>query len=153
MRYVVLYNVRSAYNVGAIFRSADGAGVTKMFLVGYTPAPIDRFGRVVAEIQKTSLGASNVVPYEKVDDIFVLIAKLQVDGVEVVAVEQSKDSVSLYEYVPAHDVAYIMGNEIDGVPAAVIDVCDKSLEIPMAGLKESLNVAVTAGIVLFKHPL
>jgi tRNA G18 (ribose-2'-O)-methylase SpoU len=153
VRYLILYNIRSNYNVGAIFRTADGGGVDKIYLVGYTPAPIDRFGRVVSEIEKTSLGASAVVPFEKVDDIFTLMTTLKANGVAVVAVEQADTSVSLYDYRPPAAVAYILGNETDGVPKEVLAACDTILEIPMAGMKESLNVSVAAGIVVFKHPV
>jgi 23S rRNA (guanosine2251-2'-O)-methyltransferase len=150
MRYVILHDVRSLYNVGAIFRTADGAGVAKIFLTGYTPAPIDRFGRTVTEINKTSLGASGMVPWEQ-GDIVDVIARLHADGVSVVAVEQAATSVSLYEYEPPAKVAYIFGNEVLGVPPAVSLLADTILEIPMVGEKESLNVSVTAGVVLFHH--
>ncbi len=150
MRYVILHDVRSLYNVGAIFRTADGAGVAKIFLTGYTPAPIDRFGRTVTEINKTSLGASEMVPWEQ-GDIVDVIARLHTDGVSVVAVEQAATSVSLYEYAPPAKVAYIFGNEVLGVPPAVSLLADTILEIPMVGEKESLNVSVTAGVVLFHH--
>lgn len=150
MRYVILHDVRSLYNVGAIFRTADGAGVAKIFLTGYTPVPIDRFGRTVTEINKTSLGASEMVPWEQ-GDIVDVIARLHTDGVSVVAVEQAATSVSLYEYEPPAKVAYIFGNEVLGVPPAVSLLADTILEIPMVGEKESLNVSVTAGVVLFHH--
>lgn len=150
MRYVILHDVRSLYNVGAIFRTADGAGVAKIFLTGYTPAPIDRFGRTVTEINKTSLGASEMVPWEQ-GDIVDVIARLHTHGVSVVAVEQAATSVSLYEYEPPAKVAYIFGNEVLGVPPAVSLLADTILEIPMVGEKESLNVSVTAGVVLFHH--
>ncbi len=149
MKYVVLHDIRSHYNVGAIFRSCDGAGVTKVYLTGYTPAPIDRFGRVVGEIHKTSLGASAMVSWEKYATTEEVVTKLQADGVTVVAVEQSPNAVSLYEFTPTENVAYIFGNEIEGVPKIVCDAVDVVVEIPMLGQKESLNVSVTAGIILF----
>ena len=153
MRYVILHNIRSSHNVGAIFRSADGAGVTKIFLTGYTPAPLDRFGRLVAEIVKTSLGASAMVPWEQSTDISAVIVKLQKEGIAVVAIEQAVGSVSLFEYTPSEKVAYIFGNEITGVTDDVLMQCDQVVEIPMLGQKESLNVSVTAGIVLFQKPV
>lgn len=152
MRYVILEDIRSHYNVGAIFRTADAAGVAHVYLGGYTPAPLDRFGRVVPEIAKTSLGASAVVPYTAVEDTLEVVRTLQAAGVTVVAVEQAVGSVSLYEFVPAVAVAYVFGNEITGVSAAVCRAADVVLEIPMAGMKESLNVSVTAGVVLLHHP-
>ena len=152
MRYVILHNIRSSHNVGAIFRSSDGAGVTKIFLTGYTPAPLDRFGRPVAEIVKTSLGASAMVSWERSEDIAPVLATLQESGVTVVAVEQAPQSVSLFDFVPPENVAYIFGNEITGITEDVLALVDRVVEIPMLGQKESLNVSVTAGIVLFQKP-
>ena len=112
MKYLILPDIRSAHNVGAMFRTADGAGVTKVFLAGYTPLPIDRFGRPQPEITKTSLGASETMPWEQVNNLPQLIVDLRQRGVTVVAVEQSKDSVPLHEYKVPETVAYVMGNEI-----------------------------------------
>ncbi len=153
MKYIILHNIRSSHNVGAIFRSADGAGVTKIFLTGYTPAPLDRFGRPVAEIVKTSLGASAMVPWGQSVDIAPVIAQLKAEGVIVVAIEQSEASISLFDFRPPEKVAYMFGNEITGITLDVLTLCDHIAEIPMAGQKESLNVSVTAGIVLFQKPL
>lgn len=150
MKAVILFNVRSAHNVGAVFRTCEGAGVDMLYLVGYTPHPIDRFGREVAEIKKTSLGASTMVPWQAADDIEALILKLQSQGVTIVAVEQTPQSVSLYDFSLPTNVAYIFGNEITGVPPEVVTLCDQTIEIPMKGRKESLNVSVTVGIVLFQ---
>ena len=150
MRYVILHEVRSSHNVGAIFRTCDGAGVAKIFLTGYTPAPIDRFGRPVPEIVKTSLGASNMVPWEQSADIVAIIKNLQAAGVQVVAVEQSVQSVTLGDFVPHENIAYIFGNEVTGVLAEILALCDAVVEIPLLGQKESLNVSVTAGIILFQ---
>lgn len=151
-QYIILDDIRSAHNVGAIFRTAEGAGVEKIYLCGYTPRPVDRFGRAVAEIQKTSLGASEMVDWDGVEDIKQLIKKLQADGVQVVAVELASDAVSLYEFSPAPLVAYIFGNEVTGITLEVLALCDATIQIPMRGQKESLNVATTVGIVAFHHP-
>ncbi|MES2967032.1 MAG: TrmH family RNA methyltransferase [Patescibacteria group bacterium] len=150
MKYVILSDVRSRHNVGAIFRSCEGAGVAMLYLAGYTPHPIDRFGREVGEIKKTSLGASTMVPWAAADDIELLIRKLQSQGVTVVAVEQTPHSISLFDHTEPKEVAYVFGNEITGVLPEVVALCDYTLEIPMQGRKESLNVSVTAGIVLFQ---
>lgn len=148
---VALDNIRSAQNVGAIFRTADAAGVGRILLAGYTPAPFDRFGRVQPAIAKTSLGATSAVLWEQVDDDAFIhtLQQLQQEGYQVVAVEQSPGSVSLYEYQRPEDIVYVLGNEIDGVSHGVLELADVILEIPMAGMKESLNVSVTAGVVLF----
>jgi 23S rRNA (guanosine2251-2'-O)-methyltransferase len=149
MKYLILDNIRSNYNVGAIFRTADAAGVAKIFLVGYTPAPIDRFGREVKELLKTSLGATKTVPWESVPDCLGLVKRLQTDGVTVVAVELTPTSISLYDFTVPENVAYIMGNEIDGVSPDVLAAVDVVVEIPMHGMKESLNVSVATGIMLY----
>jgi tRNA G18 (ribose-2'-O)-methylase SpoU len=148
MKYVILHDIRSNYNVGAIFRTADAAGVAKIFLTGYTPTPIDRFGRPVPEIHKTALGAEETISWEKVD-IQVLIPQLQEVGVTVVAVEQRADSVDLYDFSVPPKVAYIFGSETEGLNSEILDACDEVLELPMKGTKESLNVSVTAGIVMY----
>lgn len=134
-----------------MFRTADGAGVQKIYCVGYTPAPKDRFGRVQPEIAKTSLGANDTVSWEHRTDIVTLITELQAQGVMVVAVEQSNLSVPYYQFSPTKKTAYLMGNEIDGVPMEVQKLCDAVIAVPMSGQKESLNVATCAGIVLFHH--
>lgn len=150
--YVMLDNIRSAHNVGSIFRTSDGAGVSKIFLVGYTPAPTDRFGRPQPEIQKTSLGASEMVAWEQVEETETKakLDELKAEGFEIVSIEQSDKSISLYDYSPKEKVCYIFGNEIDGVSEAIQEQSDTILEIPMHGTKESLNVGVTVGVVLFK---
>lgn len=149
MKQVILCDIRSHYNVGAIFRTSDGAGVSKIYLTGYTPAPEDRFGRAVPEISKTALGAENFIFWEVVTDIKILIKKLQSEGVTVAAVEQSSKSVSLSDFKVPDSVAYIMGSETEGIPEEVLEMADVILEIPMLGQKESLNVSVSAGIVLY----
>ncbi len=149
MKYIILEDIRSAYNVGAIFRTADAAGVAKVFLVGYTPAPVDRFGRPQAEIKKTSLSASETMLWEKVESMSELIARLKSESVTVVAVELADGSVPLKEFIEPENVAYIVGNEVDGVTKETLAQADVILELPMLGKKESLNVSVTAGIVLY----
>jgi len=149
VKYLILENIRSAYNVGAIFRTADGAGVSKLFLVGYTPAPVDRFGRVQPEIQKTSLGASHEILWEHQPTVEGVLERLKEEGVQVVAVEQASDAIPLKEFSVPEKVAYIFGNEIDGVSESARQRADMIVEIPMLGTKESLNVSVAAGIVLY----
>lgn len=150
---LILDNIRSAHNVGSAFRTADGAGVKKIYLLGTTASPSDRFGREVAEIKKTSLGASEMVPWEHIDneDTEALLARIKSEGFEVVAVEQTAKSGSLYDFTPSEKTCYIFGNEIDGVGQGILDKADKAIEIPMKGKKESLNVSVTVGIVLFRN--
>ncbi len=151
-KILIIDNVRSAHNVGSMFRTSDGAGVTRIVLVGYTPAPIDRFGRAQAEIVKTSLGASAMIPWEQKgsgEEILALIDELKQEGFTIVSLEQTPSSVSLYDFPVPEKVAYIVGNEIDGVSTELLEVSDIVVDIPMAGEKESLNVGVATGIVLF----
>ncbi len=151
-KILIVDNVRSAHNVGSFFRTSDGAGVSKIILIGYTPAPKDRFGRVQPEIEKTSLGASTMIPWEQKEvetEIISCITELKSQGYHIVSLEQTRDSVSLYDFIVPEKVAYIVGNEIDGVSQALLNVSDTVVHIPMYGEKESLNVSVATGIVLF----
>ena len=149
MKTVVLENVRSAHNVGSIFRTADAAGVGKIYLVGYTPSPVDRFGRVQPEIRKTSLGASDVIPWEHREDVVSLLEDLREQGLEVVAVEQTPTAKPLPQFAVPQNVAYVFGNEIEGVSDEALGCCNAVVEIPMLGSKESLNVSVATGVVLY----
>ena len=150
MKYIILEDIRSAYNVGAIFSTADASGVSKVFLTGYTPAPIDRFGRPQPEILKTSLGASATMAWEQVATTKEIIERLQASGVTVAAVELAKGSIPLKEFIEPEHVAYIVGNEVDGVAKETLTLADVIVELPMLGQKESLNVSVTAGIILYR---
>lgn len=139
-------------NVGSMFRTADAMGVSKLFLVGYTPAPTDRFGRKVTRLSKAALGAEDTVPWERVADCESLITQLKSDGYTVLSLEQDPRSVALTEYVRhpmTKETALIVGNEVEGVPKSALDLSDVILEIPMMGKKESLNVSVATGIALF----
>lgn len=147
---VILHDIRSSENVGSIFRTADAAGVSKIYLSGYTPSPLDRFKRKNPKLAKTALGAEDAVPWEVEVDIFSLIENLKKQDVEVFAVEQDPASVPYTNVVSEKKVAYILGNEVSGIPKEVLAACDQIVEIPMRGKKESLNVSVTAGIILFR---
>lgn len=148
-QFVILHNIRSAHNVGSVFRTADGAGITKIFLTGYTPSPIDRFGRVQKEMLKTSLGAAHTVPYESVEDILELLPRLGNEGVDIVAVEQTDRAIPYKDFMCTKDTAFIFGNEVMGVEQDVLLNVTDHITIPMYGTKESLNVSVCAGIILF----
>lgn len=150
-RFVILHDVRSSHNVGAIFRTADAAGVSTVYLCGYTPSPIDRFGRPNEKLAKTALGAATTMNWEHHTDTVALILKLKSEGVFVVVVEQTQHSVSLFKAAIPNDrsVAFVLGNEVLGVPLEVSAAADLVVELPMLGQKESLNVAVTTGIVLY----
>ncbi len=149
--FVILHNIRSAHNVGSIFRTSDGAGVAKIYITGYTPAPIDRFGRGNTEIAKTSLGATHTVPYEVVEDVMTVIKNLKEAEVQIVSVEQTERAIPYTKLEESGDGAFIFGNEITGVEKEVLEASDIHIQIPMSGAKESLNVSVCAGIILFHY--
>ena len=152
--FLILHNIRSLHNVGSIFRTADAAGVSKIFLTGYTPSPRDVFGNFRKEISKTALGAEKYIPWQKVSNIGGLTRGLTREfgrkKIQVVALEQSKKSIDYRKFKPHFPIALILGNEVMGLSPALLKKCDKIIEIPMRGKKESLNVAVSAGVALFK---
>lgn len=148
--FLVLHNIRSVYNVGSIFRTADAAGVSKIYLTGYTPAPLDRFGRPRKDIAKVALGAEKTVPWEHVPNIKPLLKKFKKEKTTIVAIEQSKNSINYKTFKPTNGAALILGNEVGGIEKTILKECDHVLEIPMRGKKESLNVSVATGVVLFR---
>ena len=147
---LILDNIRSAHNVGSIFRTADGAGVTKIFISGVTPAPSDRFGRPVKEIAKVALGAEKAVAWQKTENTTQIISKLKKEGYSVVALEQDERAVDYKNFKPSGKIALIVGNEVGGISKDILKLCDHVIEIPMKGKKESLNVSVATGIALFQ---
>ena len=148
--FLILDNIRSVYNVGAIFRTADAIGISKIYLCGYTPTPIDRFGRERKDFSKSALGAEKTILWEKKENIKDLLNELKGSGVDLVAVEQCDLSLDYKKYSPKKDVAFIFGNEVEGISENILKRCDAVLEIPMQGKKESLNVSVSCGVVLFR---
>lgn len=147
---LILHNIRSVQNVGAIFRTCDAIGIDKIILSGYTPTPLDRFGRVRSDVAKTALGAEKTVPWEYYKTITPVLKRFKKEGYEIVAVEQSSRSIDYKKYKQKGDVAILMGTEVSGISPATLKKCDVVIELPMKGDKESLNVSVTAGIVLYR---
>ena len=147
---LILLDIRSTYNVGAMFRTADAVGVSRIILAGITPAPLDKFGRPRADIAKSALGSEKTMPWESVVNIVSHLTKLKKKGYKIIAIEQSKDSIDYKKITPTGNVAVIMGNEVGGVPVKILKKCDVIAEIPMRGMKESLNVSVSCGIALFR---
>ncbi len=147
----VLVDIRSRENVGSIFRTSDAVGIEKLYLVGITPAPVDRFGRKDQKLGKAALGAEESVGWEHVATIEELYHRLR--GSRWIAVEQDKKSTPYFKFNPTkkdrEHSALVMGNEVEGLPLSVLKRMDQILEIPMRGKKESLNVAVAFGIVAF----
>lgn len=142
---VVLDNVRSCNNVGSVFRTSDAMLVAKICLCGITATPPDK------EIHKTALGAENTIDWEYYKETNAVVELLRKDGYTIIAIEQVEGSISLCDYVPSPDekLALIFGNEVKGVQQEVVNLCDKTIEIPQFGTKHSFNIAVSAGIVLW----
>lgn len=152
---VILYNIRSTYNVGAILRSCDGLGVDKVLFAGYTPfldkgLPHEQ-AKLKKQIHKTALGAEDSVTWGRSEDIQQTIAELKEQQYRIVALEQGEHSINLAEgYSDKQNIALILGEEVHGIPQEILSQCDILLEIPMCGQKESFNVSVAAGIALWE---
>ena len=146
--YLILPNIRSCHNVGAMFRTADACGVTKLFLVGYTSCPPK------PQIDKVSLGAETWMPWEHRKDLKRLILSLKKKGVVVVGLEKTDESVKIERLkdlkIGDRDIALIVGNEVEGISEDILKLCDVVVHIPMYGKKESLNVSVAAGIGMYE---
>lgn len=148
--YILLHNIRSIHNVGSIFRTADAAGVKKIYLTGYTPTPVDRFGRPVKELAKVALGGEHSVQWEYVKSPMTLINKLKKQGTQVIGLEQDPRSVDYKKVKQKFPMLFVVGSEVEGMSKALLNKCDIIAEIPMNGQKESLNVGVSLGIALFR---
>jgi len=140
--YLVLDRIRSMHNVGALFRTADGFGVREVIRGGYTPAPPR------PEISKTALGAEETVPFHCQEDLRVSILRLRQKGVPVIALEQTADSRSIYEFEFPYPLALLVGHETEGVDDDLLACADAAVEIPMHGVKHSHNVTIATGIAL-----
>lgn len=147
---LILSDIRSVENAGSIFRTAEGLGVSKIYLVGTTPAPTDRFGRKRTDFAKVALGAEDLVEWEYQEKIDSTLTELKNQDFKIIALEQSEDSKNLKDFTASTQFALVLGNEVDGIPEEVLNKCDAVLEIEMKGNKESLNVSVSAGIALFQ---
>jgi 23S rRNA (guanosine2251-2'-O)-methyltransferase len=159
-RVVILNNIRSNENVGSVFRTADAVGVSKIILCGYTPAPTDRFGRENKGLTKASLGAEKFMNWEKAENLKEAVRNLQNSFLEhsqkndflIVGIEQDKKAIDYREIrkkMKNENIALVFGNEVDGLSKSDLKLCDIVAELPMCGKKESLNVSVCAGIVLY----
>jgi tRNA G18 (ribose-2'-O)-methylase SpoU len=142
--YLILPNIRSSHNVGAMFRTADACGVTKIFLVGYTPIPPR------PDIHKVALGADEWVPWEQRKTLKPLLKSLKKNGVKIIALEKNEKSVTIETLSVSSSVALIVGNEVDGISSDILDFCDVVAHIPMRGRKESLNVSIAGGIGMYE---
>ena len=142
---VILDNVRSLNNIGSIFRTADAFLIEKIYLCGITATPPHK------DIQKTALGATDTVEWEYAENVLEVVEKLQKDQVKVYAVEQAENATMLNDFTPQKGAKYalVFGNEVKGVQQTVVTASDGVLEIPQLGSKHSLNISVSAGVVLW----
>ena len=147
---LLLENIRSAENVGSIFRTADAAGISHIYMSGYTPTPLDRFQRPNAKIATRALGAEKNIPWTQVARIGSLISKLKKAGWQVIAIEQSPKAVDYKKVKLGQKTLFVVGNEVEGVLSKTLALSDTIAEIPMLGKKESLNVSVATGVALFR---
>ena len=141
----MLDNIRSLYNVGSMFRTSDGAFIRRLYLTGYTPAPPR------SEISKTSLGATESVPWSHHRDPLQAVAEARGEGMRICVLEHTTHSVPVFTLTKeVFPVCLVVGNELTGVSRAVVDAADLAVEIPMYGVKQSLNAAVAYGVALFE---
>ena len=152
---LIAHNIRSTHNVGSIFRTGEGFGVSKIILSGYTPYPKVKndarlphiSDKVTSQIHKTALGAEHIVPFEQHDTLD--MGTLDIADCRVVALEQAANSVNLRDYKAPSKVALLLGEEVHGITPELLAQVDDIIEIPMVGQKESFNVSVATGIALF----
>ncbi|MCX7678319.1 MAG: RNA methyltransferase [Spirochaetes bacterium] len=140
---VVLENIRSLYNVGSIFRTSDGAGIEKLYICGYTACPPRK------EIEKTALGSTESVPWEWRSTAREAIEELKLKNYSIVVLEHTDSSIALFNATFKYPLCLVIGNEVEGVSQQTIDLCDMAIEIPMHGIKHSLNVSVAYGIAVY----
>ena len=155
---VIAHNIRSTHNVGAILRTADGFGVSKIYFSGYTPYPVQTHdtrlphirNKITAQIHKTSLGAEETVTNEYHEDVTKLLQRLKTKGYRIVGLEQDTRAEPLPTYkIPNEPIALLIGEEVHGIEPGLRAMCDDLIEIPMRGKKESFNVSVATGIALY----
>lgn len=159
MRNIILivYNLRSCHNVGAILRTCDGLGVDKVYLTGYTPYPKtvndERLPHIASkvndQIAKTALGAEKSVNWQHFNEIEPLLSKLTAENFKLIALEQAPNATKLTNFKPPEKLALIVGREVEGLEPEIQKLTDKIVEIPMLGSKESFNVATAAAIALY----
>ena len=151
---LLLHNIRSTHNVGSIFRTADGFGVKRIILTGYTPYPSNQndsrlphiADKLTRQINKTALGATASVPFEYVNNI---LTWLDINTLPLVALEQSNTSMHIRDFSKPDEFVLVLGEEVEGIHPAILERCDYIVEIPMSGMKESFNVSVATGIALY----
>ncbi len=141
--HLIANDIRSAENIGALFRTCDSLGVKKIWITGYSPTPAH------PKVKKTSLGAEASVEWEQATDVTDVILRLKAQNVRIVGLELAEGAVSLADYRAPEKIALLLGNEVTGIPPSLLALCDDVVSIPQKGTKESLNVAVAAGIAAY----
>lgn len=152
MKVAVLDNVRSVYNVGSIFRTANAVGIEKIYLCGITPTPVDKKGNRRKDFAKVALGAEDTVGWEHTESAPILLEKLKKEGFYSIAIEQDEHAVD-YKSVSTEGkdhIAFVIGAEVEGMSAEALTSCDVVAEIPMLGTKESLNITIAFGIAIYR---
>jgi len=153
---VIAHNLRSTHNVGSLLRTAEGLGIERVYLTGYTPYPLAPDDtrlphiaqKLARQINKTALDAEKTLPWQHVEDITELIAGLRADGYSIAALEQTPSALPLPTYEPPQKIALILGSEVEGVEPEVLALTELQLVIPMFGSKESFNVVQAAAMAL-----
>jgi 23S rRNA (guanosine2251-2'-O)-methyltransferase len=154
---LIAHNLRSCHNVGSLLRTAEGLGVAKVILSGYTPYPLctndERLPHLAQklhrQIRKTALGAEELVAWKYTKDVFAVVDKLRQEGYKVLALEQTPGAFRLPDFEPPTKLALIVGREVEGLEPEVVAICDQPIEIPMYGQKESFNVVQAAAMALY----
>lgn len=154
---LVVHNVRSSHNVGSLLRTAEGLGVGRVYLTGYTPYPPEpadsRLPYLAAgalqQIHKTALGAEDILAIEHHEHIEPLLKKLKLDGFRIVALEQTPASIALPDYSAPYKIVLVVGREVEGIEPEVLGLCNECVAIPMLGQKESFNVVQAAAMALY----
>lgn len=152
MKVVVLDNLRSVYNVGSIFRTANAVGIDKIYLCGTTPTPLDKKGNKRKDFAKVALGAEETLPWEYMEESRIKIEELSKEGYYIISFEQNERSVD-YKNIDIsnkENIAFVVGNEVEGVNKEILEKSDVIAEIPMLGTKESLNVTIAFGIGVYR---
>ena len=151
MFFVIAHNIRSLFNVGSLFRTADAFGVSKIYLTGYTPTPENPNHKI--KIHKTALGAEEYLPWEHRHSAVKLLKDLKLKNrkIQIVALENNiiSQTIKLTKFKPKFPLVLVLGEEVGGVDKSILKLCDKIVEIPMFGQKESLNVSVAFGVATY----
>ncbi len=152
MKVAILDNLRSIHNVGSIFRTANAVGIEKIYLCGTTPTPLDKKGAPRNDFAKVSLGAEDIVAWEYIENTIDCVTKLHDEGMYIIALEQDENSVDYKDIslMGKQDIAFIVGHEVDGITRDVLTRVDRTVEIPMLGTKESLNVTIAFGVATYR---